>query len=120
MNIEEFIKTQLGSVDELRAVLLFQSSPEVTRDADETAGKLYIPPASAAKVLESLVKKGILAVSDGPGRYIYRPGSKELEKLVEELARFDREKPVTLLKMVYSKPKDIEALADAFKIRKES
>jgi hypothetical protein len=120
LNIEEFIGTQIESLDELRAVLLFHSQPGVARDADEAAGKLYIPPAAATRVLDSLVKRGILAVQGEPRRYTYQPASKDLERLIAELASLDREKPVTLIKMVYSKPKDIQAFADAFKIRKES
>lgn len=120
MKIEEFIRTQIESVDELRTLLLFHSAPGVTRDADEIAGKLYIPPAAVVGILESLTKKGILATAVEPNRYVFQPQSKELESLIEQLAKLDQEKPVTLIKMVYSGPKDIQAFADAFKIRKVS
>ena len=119
MNIEEFIKAHIESVDELRALLLFHSQPEVARGVDETAGKLYMAPAGVATILETFAKKGFLAASGQPRRYVFRPESKELEALIHELARLDREKPVTLIKMVYSKPKDVDAFANAFKIRKE-
>lgn len=73
MNIEEFIKERIKSVDELRAVLLFHASPEVARNVDETAGKLYIPPAAAAKVLDQLVTHGILTVAGNPPCYRFQP-----------------------------------------------
>lgn len=120
MSIEEFIKSQLQSVDDLRALLLFHSNLEPTRDAEETASRLYIPPAAAATVLARLAERGFLTGAGEPPRYRFQPRDLELAALIQELAELDRKKPVTLLKMIYSRPKDIQAFADAFKLKKET
>lgn len=121
MKIEEFIKSQIASVDELRALLLFRASPQTSRDADGTAVKLYIPPSVAANVLARLAAKGFL-VADGerPNYYRFQPQTPELAGLIGELAELDRQRPVTLIKMIYDRPKQVQAFADAFKLKKES
>ena len=120
MNLEEFIKTQLESVDELRALLLLYSDPQKEWDVTAIAVKLYLRPAAAAAVLTRLAAKHFLVADGEPLRYRFQPRSSELSQLVKELAELDRQRPVTLLNMIYSRPKDIQAFADAFRIKKES
>lgn len=120
MNLEEFIKTQIESVDELRALLMFHANPQVEWDTMVMAVKLYIQPAAAAAVLARLTAKGFLVASGGPNHYRFQPQSQELSQLVNELAELDRQRPVTLINMIYDRTKDIQAFADAFKIRREN
>ena len=105
-------------MDELRALLLFHANSNTSWDIMTAAGKLYIPPAMVAMLLERLTAKGFLAVAGDPSRYRFQPQTQELKELVEELARLDTERPVTLINMIYNRRKDIQAFADAFKIKK--
>ena len=118
MNLEEFIKTHIESVDELRALLLFHANQNMEWDTMGAAGKLYVPPAMVAAILERLTSKGFLIVTSDPPRYRFQPQTQELKNAVEELARLDAERPVTLINMIYSRLKDIQAFAEAFKIKK--
>ena len=120
MNIEEFIKTHIESLDELRALLLFHAHAEMRRTADEVAGKLYILPEAAARLLARLTAKGFLAADGEPAYYRFQPQTAELAELIRELADLDRKRPVTLIKMIYERPPGIQAFADAFKIKKET
>jgi hypothetical protein len=119
LTLEEFIKTQIASVDELRALLLFQVSPQTNWDAAGLAGKLYLRPVVAAAVLSRLAAKGFLAADGDPPRYRFQPKSDEFAQRVAELAEVDRKLPVTLINMIYGMPKDLQAFADAFKIKKD-
>jgi hypothetical protein len=119
LQIQEFIEHYLPSVDHLRALLVLQSELETDWSATELAAKLYLRPEPAAEVLAQLQTKGLLASAGEPRRYRYRPQSPELASLVDQVARLDRERPVTLLNMIYARPRDIQAVADAFKLRKD-
>ena len=120
MNLEEFIKTYIESVDELRALLLFHANPDMEWDNMRAAGKLYVPPAMMAVILDRLTAKGFLTVAGDPPRYHFQSQTQELKQMVEQLARLDAEKPVTLINMVYGRQKDVQAFADAFKLKKQS
>lgn len=119
MSLEEFIKTQIESVDELRALLLLSSAPHVQWDALAVAARLYLRPAIASKVLARLAGKQFLAGGDQPEHYRYQPQTQELADWVKAIAELDRKQPVTLINMVYSRPRDLQAFSDAFKIKKE-
>ncbi len=119
MNLEEFIKTRIGSVDELRALLLFHGGAQTEWDATGLAAKMYLRPADAAAVLARLVANGLLAPGREPAHFRYQPNSEELARLVAELAEVDRKLPVTLINLIYGVPKDLQAFADAFKIKKD-
>ncbi|HEY1718110.1 MAG TPA: hypothetical protein VGH42_07425 [Verrucomicrobiae bacterium] len=120
MKLEEFIKTQIKSVDELRVLLLFHAHPQAEINADEVSAQLYISPASSSAVLTRLAAKGFLIAGGEPARYRFQPQSPELSQLVKELAEFDRRRPVTLISMIYGHPEDVQAFADAFKLKRET
>lgn len=120
MNLEEFIRTQIESVEELRALLLMYGDPQAEWGVMTAAGKLYIPPAILTVILERLTAKKLLTAAGNPPRYRFKPQTEELERLVRELAELDTQRPVTLINMIYSRLKDVEAFADAFRIKKQS
>jgi hypothetical protein len=118
LSLEGFIETQIESVDDLRALVLFFHTPETGRTAADVSGKLYLTPAAAETVLARLAGKGWLAVSGRPARYRFQPPAPELTRLIEHLVEWDRERPVTLIKMIYEKTKGSQALANADKIKR--
>ena len=120
LSLEEFIETRIEAVDDLRTLLLFYSTPDQEQDAAGIGGKLYLTPAAATVVLCRLAKKGLLAAKGKPPRYRFQPQPPELDRIIRQLVELDRERPVTLIKMIYEKPKPkgIQAFANAFKIKK--
>ena len=119
MKLEEFIKTHIESVDDLRSLLLFHGAPQAQMDANEVAGKLYLPPITAEKILARLAAKGLLAGIAESRRYRYQPDSAESARLIAELVELDQIRPVSLINMIYPPMKGIQAFADAFKIKKD-
>jgi predicted transcriptional regulator len=119
LNLEEFIKSKLESVDDLRALLLFHGHLGAEMDANEVAGKLYLQPVTAEAVLARLATKGLLTIASQPHRYQYQPSSPEAARMVDEIVQLDRERPVSLMNLIYPRVREIKAFADAFKLTKE-
>lgn len=82
--------------------------------------RLNLQVPATTNALIRLVSDGLLAGEGEPLRYRFAPKSPELAQLVAELSQMDRERPVTLIKMIYDRTRDIQAFADAFKLKKEN
>jgi hypothetical protein len=119
MNLNQFIQTHLVTVDHLRVLLHLKGTPRTEWDVLDVAAKLYLPPRSAAAVLAQLTDDGLAVSSGDPSRYRYQPRTPELAELADKLAEMDRTQPVTLINQIYARPKDIQAFADAFKLRSQ-
>ena len=118
MDLQQFILRHIDTVDHLRALLLLRGEAERAWNVTEVTAQLYLQPKHVAGVLASLESAGLIAA--GPDGHRYRPQTPELARLADELATLDRERPVTLIKLIYSRPDTLEAFADAFKLRKDS
>ena len=57
----------------------------------------------------------------GAGRFVpLRAGTPDLEEMLGRLLQMYKERPVTMIKMVYERAEDpLRAFADSFRIRKE-
>ena len=117
MDFQQFILKYIDSVDHLRTLLLLRGEPTRAWGVMDVSGRLYLEPRRVSAVLASLKTSGLLTESDAG--FSYGPSEKELAKMVDELAKLDRERPVTLIKLIYSRPDTLEAFADAFKLRRE-
>lgn len=115
MNIQQFIQTQLTSVDHLRALLLLNRSQGKEWALCDIATALYVPIKSAEAVLRRLTAGGLVVESGEPHRYRFGPASAEMGRLVEELVEMDRTRPVTLINTIYA-ARDIQAFAEAFRL----
>ena len=118
MDLQQFILKHIESVDHLRALLLLRSEPDRGWSAMEAGGRLYLQPRQIAGVLASLKAAGLLHEGTG-ATFSFKPANQNLAELVEELATLDKERPVTLIKLIYSRPDTLEAFADAFRLRRE-
>ena len=113
MTIEDFIRTQIETVDNLRALLLLRSDPKARWDSDLVGAQLHLSPQDAARVLGDLEAKGLIDVSGGP-RYRYGSPLPEFAPLVDQLAQIDQEHPVSLINLIYARPEDVKAFVEAF------
>jgi hypothetical protein len=113
-----FVYSHLPTVDHFRVLLLLQDDPERGWQPSEIAGRLRLLPPVARAALADLHAKGLLEFSDAEDCYRYAPRSAELDGMVRKLADFDRERPVSVIRMIYSRPTEPQAFADAFRLRK--
>ena len=118
-DVRFFIRANIESVDQLRILLFLRNHPEQEWNVLNVSAKLYLRPELATAELAKLEARGLLSSSEEPKRYSYNPRSPELEEMVKKLAQLDQERPVTLIKLIYSLSKDVQAFADAFRLRKD-
>jgi len=100
VNLEEFIKSQIKSMAELRTLLFFHTFPQTDWDVMEVAQKLFLQPPVVVAVVTELVSKGFVISVGAPSRYRYQPQSAALADRVMQLAEMDRFHPVTLVNLI--------------------
>jgi hypothetical protein len=108
-----FIQTVVPSVDAAEILLALCETPEqwrapwgLARDPDKL------------RCLEQFQARGLIAV--GPDKRVqFRPANEELHGHVRTLAQAYKERPVTLIRMIYAlRDTKIQTFADAFKLRR--
>jgi hypothetical protein len=117
--LQKFIEREIDSVAHLEALLLVRADASRAWSADEVARSLYLSPEVCTALLRELVSHGFLAATDGGEvRFRYQPASQETEPLVHDLAELYRERRVTIVTLIYSKPiSRVQTFADAFRLR---
>jgi hypothetical protein len=117
-----FIQTALPSVDAAELLLVLFDHPETWWGAGALAARLRpasnITDADAQRHLEHFQARGLIAV--GPDKRVqFRPADEALHEQVRTLAQAYRERPVTLIRMIYAlRDTKIQSFADAFKLRR--
>jgi hypothetical protein len=120
-DVRSFITDHINSVEQLEVLLLLRRGADKEWNAAAVSQLLYTPPEAAARRLADLAALGLLAVStiDEPF-YRYQPGTREQAALVGRLAQLYEERRVSVISLIYSKPNEnVQAFADAFRLRKE-
>jgi len=117
-----FLQTTIPAVDAAELLLLLRRRPETSWSAAGLAAELRpsvpIPDADAVKYLETFQARGLLAVEEDR-RVHYQPASDELRMYGDMLALAYKERPVTLIRMIYAlRDSRIQTFADAFKLRR--
>jgi hypothetical protein len=102
-----FIQTAVPSVDAAEVLLQLFGEPERWWD-----------PAALQAPVDGFQARGLIAV--GPDKRVqYRPANPELDAHVRTLAQAYKERPVTLIRMIYAlRDTRIQTFADAFKLRR--
>ncbi|MES2596778.1 MAG: helix-turn-helix domain-containing protein [Verrucomicrobiota bacterium] len=113
----EFIHAYIHSVDHFRVVLLLYDDPERCWQESEIVGRLRLPPPVVQKIVSELHAQGFVR-TEPDHCFRYAPRREELATMMRRLAELDRERPVSLIRMIYSRPSEPQAFADAFRIRK--
>jgi hypothetical protein len=120
--LKQFIFTYIETVDQLRILLLLHAGPTRAWSSMSVATRLYLQLDVAQKGLDMLRQKGLLAVSDtSEGQYRYQPISADLAQMVRKVVELDRTRPVTLIRLIYSRLKDAPpSSSGAFKVHGNS
>jgi hypothetical protein len=117
-----FLQAACPSVDAAELLLWLSQHAEAWWDPADAPLKLRpavtIERAEGAKYLEVFAARGLLAV--GPDKKIqYRPASDALAAHVHTLGQAYKERPVTLIRMIYAlRDAKVKSFADAFKLRR--
>lgn len=117
-----FLRTVVPTVDAAELLLLLQREPQRWWAAQEAAAALApgvsISEADVARYFGIFQAGALLAV--GPDKRVqFRPGFAALDAHVRTLEQAYRERPVTLIRVIYAlRDTSIQSFADAFKLRK--
>jgi hypothetical protein len=117
-----FLRTAVPSVDAAELLLLLERERERWWSAEEAAGALApavsLSASDAARYF-GLLQQGALVATGPDKRVQYRPGHSGLEAHVATLAQAYRERPVTLIRVIYAlRDSNILSFADAFKLKR--
>jgi hypothetical protein len=117
-----FLQTTITAVDAAELLLLLRRTPERSWSAADLASQLRpsvpIADADALKYLETFQTRGLVSTTE-ERRVQYRPASEELRMYGDMLALAYKERPVTLIRMIYAlRDSRIQTFADAFKLRR--
>jgi hypothetical protein len=120
-DIKEFLFAHIDSVDQLEILRLVAADPQKEHSALSLAQELQIPLQTVEAHVNALGARGLLTmVNQQPLMCKHGPLSEELDRGVQELVKTYLERPVSLIKMVYERPKEqIKTFADAFRLKKE-
>lgn len=117
-----FIQQNIPSVDAAELLLFLRAHPRDSWRGNEAAARLrpatQITDADAAKYLDTFLARGLVVA--GPDRRAqFGPANEALEMFVQMLALAYKERPVTLVRMIYAlRDSRIQTFADAFKLKK--
>jgi DNA-binding transcriptional ArsR family regulator len=120
--IKRFMDESIESVDQLEILRILGEDPQEEWSVPLLASKVQVEPQTLSSHLAALNSRGLLrAVQRGSDFFCqYGPQTPELEDRVNRLLQLYKERPVTMIRMVYERAsKVLQTFADAFKIRKE-
>jgi hypothetical protein len=117
-----FLQQNIPSVDAAELLLFLRAHPDYSWAAQEAAANLrptvQIADADAARYADTFAARGLVSAS--PDRRVqFKPASEELEMYTQMLALAYKERPVTLIRMIYAlRDSRIQTFADAFRIKR--
>ncbi|MDX1952516.1 MAG: hypothetical protein SFY81_10040 [Verrucomicrobiota bacterium] len=124
--LEKFIQSQFETLEQLEVLLLLARVPEKIWEARAVYEVIKSSLPSVEQRLKELVSQGYLVEVQGNAlAYQYAPTSEEASRLVTELVRAYKERPVKVVQAIYSRPPKakemdpLEEFAKAFRFRKE-
>ena len=116
-----FIQRAIPTVEAADLLLTLLAHPDTWWSVTELAARLrpgvMLADAEVTRYVELFQKNGLLAIG-ADKLFQYRPETEQLDADVQTLAKAYRERPVTLVRMIYAfRDAKIRSFADAFKLR---
>ena len=114
---QEFIAQHVQSVEQLE-IFLTLGDGNRSWSVDEVFRKIQSNENSIAECLGYFAREEV-AILEKEGRYRLSGKSPNLVLINAELQKAYRERQVTIIEMIYKKPRQIQSFADAFRLRKD-
>jgi hypothetical protein len=114
-----FVRSSLKSAWSLELLLLLQRDPQHSWDTEALVRELRGSIPLVNESLGHLSSAGLVSVAES-GEYMYKPQNSELDALVTALVELYRQKPITVLRTIFTSPtQKIRSFSDAFLIKKK-
>ncbi|HEY1375622.1 MAG TPA: hypothetical protein VGF55_02450 [Gemmataceae bacterium] len=116
-----FADRSIESIDQLEILRVLAENPNKEWDPAFLAAAIQTEPRAVVAHLMALHARGLLVVERRATECVARhgPHTAELSDQVGRLLHFYRERPVSMIKMIYDQAKSpLRNFADAFRLRK--
>ena len=110
-----FVRRSLKSLWALELLLLLRGDRDRAWTTAELVGELRANDSLVIRILEDFRRHGLVG---GEGGWRYLADAPEAA-LCDQIETLYRERPMTLIKAISTPPDRLQALADAFRIKKE-
>jgi DNA-binding transcriptional ArsR family regulator len=119
--IKSFLDGNIESIDQLEILRLLGENPERSWDVESLATEVQTDPATVAAHLTAMGGRGLITLEIRGTEILGRYGpAAAVADLVVRLLQLYKERPVSMIKMVYDRAKDpLRNFAEACRIRKE-
>jgi hypothetical protein len=121
--VKRFVEANIDSVDQLEILRVLGENPEKEWSAASLAREVQTQAQTIGTHLAALHGRGLLVlVTRGTDLFCrYGTGTPELESRMKHLLQVYRERPVTMINLVYARAKEVlKTFAEAFRFKKES
>jgi hypothetical protein len=121
--VKRFLEANIDSVDQLEILRVLGEDPQKEWHAPALAREVQSAPQSIDWHLAALNARGLLVLQKRGSELFcrYGPNNPELAERTAQLLQVYRERPVTMIKLVYATARDpLKTFADAFRLKKES
>ena len=120
-SVKEFLYAHIDSIDQLEILRLVVDDSQNERLSSVLAHELQIPVTTVALHVSAMAAKGLLTiVATDPLTCKQGAKSSMLDGHLEQLMKTYRERPVSLIRLVYDRPKEQRrSLSDAFRLKKD-
>jgi hypothetical protein len=117
--VEQFIKANIDSVDELEILRLLTENLPAPLSSTFLSTKLGLPISELEQHLTSLSSKGFIEITAEPLTCNLSSQPVEVVQQLRLLITTYQERPVSLIRMVYEKKKQLRLFSEAFRLKKE-
>lgn len=121
-DVARFMQDNIETIDQLEILRILGEDPGKEWDCTALAGEVQAGAQAVRAHVAAMSARGLLTMIVQGAVTSCRHGAAtpELESLVGRLLNVYKERPVTMIKMVYQRARDpLRAFADAFRIRKK-
>jgi hypothetical protein len=116
-DLEAFVRAHFHSIWSLELLLLLRAGPDRTWSPDEVVKEMRASPGMIAHLLEHLHRAGLLMEEEG--RFRYSPATSILDEACGGLEAAYRKRPVAMTNLIAQPSDNVQAFADAFRIRRQ-
>jgi DNA-binding MarR family transcriptional regulator len=120
--VKKFMEANIDSVDQLEILRVLGEDPHKEWSAPDLAREVQTQPDTIDAHLAALRSRGLLITETRQADLLcrYGPDSPEREAILTRLLQVYRERPVSMIKLVYARARDpLKTFAEAFRLKKE-
>ena len=118
--MRELVRMHVRSMDHVEVVVRLSDKQGAGMTDQELRSATRLEPKQLIGALDDLVGAGILRFDGAARSWHYEPQSAQDRSAIESLTTLYHQRPVTLVKLIYSMPsRSIATFADAFRLRED-